>query len=113
MARNVLSWNAALDIGLDPRKYTYVAGEIPLGEFEAVLDFKIWAKKILAIGCYFTHAVTEQKFQLTVYCKAGVGLYRVEECSIDFTECPIGRLYRVKVIADQKKKIVFKGAEII
>ena len=112
MARNVLSWDVALRNGFKPHLYTYAFDAIPLGECEAMLDFKIWAKKIMAVGCYFTHAATEQKFQLTVYC-SGTGLYRIKDCPIDFTECPVGRLYKVKVIADQKKKIVFKGAELV
>ena len=112
MARNVLSWNVALRNGFQPRLYPYTFGAVPLGEYDAILDFKVWAKKIMAIGCYFTQASTDKKFQLTVYC-SGTGIYRIKDCPIDFTECPIGRLYRVRVVTDQKKKIIFQGAEMI
>jgi hypothetical protein len=94
------------------RFYPYAFGEVPLGEYEAVLDFKVWAKKIMAIGCYFTQAITDKKFQLTVYC-SGTGIYRIKDCPIDFTECPIGRLYRITVDADQKKKIRFVNAALL
>jgi hypothetical protein len=112
MARNVLSWSVAVKSGFEMRLYPYAFEEVPLGEYEAVLDFKVWAKKIMAIGCYFTHALSGKRFQLTVYCK-GTGLYKIEGSTIDFTECPIKRKYRLKVDADQKKRIVFKSALLI
>lgn len=49
MECNVLSWNVALEKGYEPRLYPYATEYVPLGEYEAVLDFKIWAKKAMAI----------------------------------------------------------------
>jgi hypothetical protein len=54
MECNVLSWNVALEKGYEPRIYPYATEDVPLGEYEAVLNFKIWAKKAMAISCYFT-----------------------------------------------------------
>lgn len=45
MGSNVLSWNQALEQGYEPRLYPYLAN-IPLDEYDAKLDFKVWAKKI-------------------------------------------------------------------
>ena len=111
MHGNVLSWNVALTQGFEPRLYSYI--DIPLGEYAAILDFKIWAKKIMGINCYFTHSVTGQKFQLTVYCRHRSGTYEIDGCRIDFANCPTEKLYRLGVIADQKKRILFKSAMLL
>lgn len=52
MESNVLSWNVALDKGYEPQLYPYTANHIPVGEYTARLDFKIWAKKAMAVCCY-------------------------------------------------------------
>src|SRR5690242_20643718 len=113
MDRNVVSWNVAISKGFEPRLYPYTFEEVPLGEYGAVLDLKIWAKKVMAINCYFTQADTGKKFQLTVYCKHNSGVYKLEGCDIDFANCPIAKTYRIKVFADQKKKIVFSNAMLM
>jgi hypothetical protein len=43
--RNVLSWHQALEKGFNPSDYPFQMESVPLGEFPATLDFKIWAKK--------------------------------------------------------------------
>ena len=111
MAANVLSWSVAIDKGFKSGLYPY--DDVPLGEFEAILDCKIWAKKIMGICCYFTHAATLKKFQLTVYCKHDSGAYKIEGCDLDFTQCPTGRVYMIFVIANERKKIVFVHARLI
>lgn len=111
MKGNVLSWGVALRKGFQPGMYSY--SEVPLGAYEATLDFKIWAKKIMGINCYFTQSNTGKKFQLTVYCKFKKGLYRIEGCEIDFVVCPVERVYNIKVFADQKKKTIFAAASLI
>ena|SRR5579885_744459 len=110
MERSVMSWNVAINKGFEPRLYPYTFEDVPLGEYDAVLDAKIWAKKVMGINCYFTQTNTGRKFQLTVYCKHNSGIYKLEGSSIDFAHCPIGKNYRIKVFADQKKKIIFAGA---
>jgi len=39
MENNVISWNIALEKGYEPRLYSYTAEHIPVGEYEAILDF--------------------------------------------------------------------------
>ncbi len=76
MESSVLSWNVALEKGYEQRLNPYATDHVPLGEYEAILDFKIWAKKVIAICCYFTQKVTGIRFQLTVYRRQKDELYR-------------------------------------
>lgn len=110
MERNVLPWSKALEMGHEPRNYPYSFDDVPTGEFEAVLDFKIWAKKVMGINCYFTQSETGKKFRLTVYCH---GYYRVWKEEMDFATCPVNRKYRIKVIANQKKNMVLASAVLL
>jgi hypothetical protein len=113
MAGNVLSWSAAIKKGYEPKLYPFSFEEIPLGEYYARLDFKIWAKKIMAICCYFSHEKTDQKFQLTVYCTQRTGVYKIDNCEIDFVQCPLNQVYEISVSADEKKKVIFKEARLL
>lgn len=106
MAGNVQSWQQAIKAGHEPMLYYYTAWAAPAGELLAVLDFKIWAKKVMAINCYFTEVQTERRFQLTVYCR--YGRYRIND--IDFTSCPVGRVYRIRAGIDTKGRLKFTGA---
>lgn len=109
MPSNVLTWSNALAKGFNPGSYSY--SDVPLGDYNARLDFKIWAKKVMAISCYFTRTDSENKIQLTVYCNEA-GIYKPGISEVNFANCEIGRTYRIKVIANQKKKIVFENATL-
>src|SRR5688572_3285024 len=109
--RNILSWGKALDSGWQPGRYQYAAEYVPEGTYEAILDFKIWAKKVMAINCYFTIKSTGQKIQLTVYCQE-TGRYMLPGGAIDFTNSPTQTVYLIEVHADQKKKIRFIRAQL-
>lgn len=108
--RNILSWQEAIRVGWQPGHYGFKADAVPVGRYEAILDFKIWAKKIMALNCYFTIKSTGKKIQLTVYCRE-TGQYRLPNCPIDFTTCPTQTIYHIEVIADQKRKIQFTHAD--
>jgi hypothetical protein len=107
MAGNVMSWKEALKKGYEPRLYPFSFGQVPIGEYNAVLDFKIWAKKIMGINCYFTQADTGIKFQLTVYC-GGIGIYRIG--NVNFANCLTGCSYKIHVLANEKKRMLFQSA---
>jgi hypothetical protein len=113
MAGNVMSWDAAIKRGYEPRLYPFSSDQIPSGDYDAVLDFKIWAKKIMGISCYFTQTKTGEKFQLTVYCTRKKGVYKIDDCEIDFVQCPIEQVYEISVCANEKKKVLFKKARLI
>lgn len=113
MANNVLSWATVLAKGYQPGLYPYEPDKVPTGEYDAVLDFKIWAKKIMGISCYFTQSETEIKFQLTVYCTQKTGRYAVGEPEIDFTQCPVNQCYHVHVSRKENGKVILKNAFLL
>jgi hypothetical protein len=98
MDRNVLSFRAALDKGYEPRLYSYDPARIPLGDMDAVLDFKTWSKRIIAVNAYFTKQDTGDKFVVTVYCHNKTGRYSLPGSTVDFGKCPVDCLYRVHVV---------------
>lgn len=112
MENNVLTWLQALRKGYEPSLYFYDVGQVPLGEYEAVLDFKIWAKKVMAVNCYFTRCDTSSKMQLTVFCQSR-GVYVLKDCPVNFATCATELCFRVKVTANEKKRIVFESAVLL
>jgi len=113
MESNVLSWHVALDHGYEPRLYPYIANDIPVGEYTAMLDFKIWAKKAMAVCCYFTQINTDKKFQLTVFRRQKDKLYMLNEGDVDFKFCDINSQYSITVLLNDNGKIVFKKASFV
>ncbi len=75
-----------------------------------MLDFKIWAKKAMAVCCYFTQKDTGIKFQLTVYRRQKDEQYMIDESDIDFKVCAFNAAYLITVILSGKQKAVFKNA---
>jgi hypothetical protein len=113
--RNVLSWHQALDKGFNPSSYPFETALVPLGEFSAQLDFKIWAKKTMGISCFFTRLESQTKFQLTVYRRRSDSQYMLEGCdsNIDFSTCPVNENYLVQVAVNGKGNISFKNASLL
>jgi hypothetical protein len=83
---------------------------VPIGVTEAILDFKMWVKKPAGVNCYFTETSPGRKFVLTVYRDYKEGLYRIKGCDLDFTVCPTGQTYLVRVKVNQKGGWVFGHA---
>jgi hypothetical protein len=110
MERNVLSFRAAMVKGYQPRLYSYDPARIPLGDMEAVLNFKTWSKRILAINAYFTKEDSGDQFVVTVYCHSTTGRYALPGSTVDFGRCPLGCLYRVQVIM---KGVAGKGRAVL
>jgi len=113
MESNVLSWNVALDRGYKPELYPYATESVPLGEYRAVLDFKIWAKKAMAVSCYFTQKDSNVRFQLAVYRRQIDKEYKLDNDNIDFKVSPIDAIYLISVALNNKQKAAFKNAAII
>jgi len=63
----VLGFYPALEAGFEPRNYSWTTEDVPVGEYEAKLDFMIWSKKQVAINCYLTGLNSGQHFRLTAY----------------------------------------------
>lgn len=113
MPGNVLSWGVALRKGFEPGLYEFTPEAVPLGMVEAVLDFKIWAKNVMGINCYFTDVATRKKFQLTVYLSNRLRLYRLGSGEIDFYDCPTERIYRIDTEVGKSGKIMFVNAILL
>lgn len=105
MERNVQSFGMAINSGYNPLDYIFDPEKILVGEYDAVLDFKIWSKRIIGINCYFTKLLTKEKIQLTVYGNKNTGMYVVPGTAIDFTSCAVGIVYHISVTKNSKGKI--------
>lgn len=110
--RNVLSWRGAIDSGHQPKDYPYVADLVPVGKYEAMLDFKIWSKKVNGIDCYFTRPSTGMRFRLTVF-RNEEGAYFLPDCPLDFSECADKTCYVITVSVNSKGNAAFKGMEAL
>ena len=97
-------------IGPEYPEYPFIATLVPTGQFEAKLDFKIWARKTMGICCYFTQQRSGRKFKLTVYRRNNDERYMLDGCEIDFTTCETGILYMVSVEINGKGNIAFRNA---
>jgi hypothetical protein len=104
MQTSVFSFRVAISKGFEPRLYTYNPAQIPLGEMDAVLDFKTWSKRIIAINCYFTKTGTGEKFVLTVYCHNKTGSYSLPGSTVDFGQCKINCIYKIDVATIERKR---------
>ncbi|CAN5165971.1 hypothetical protein BH11BAC5_BH11BAC5_44030 [soil metagenome] len=113
MERNVFSRGVALNKGYKPGLYTYDAVLIPMGEYIAVLDYKIWSKRIIAINCYFTKLDEGNKFVVTVYCNNKTGRYSPYGSSVDFAICPLNAQYLIGISKSKSDKIALVKAEEI
>ena len=113
MERKVWSFIAAIQYGFEPRSYIYDPKQIPLGEFDAVLDFKIWSKRVMAINGYFTKVTTGEKFTLTIYCDNQFGKYMIKASPIDFSDCATGQAYRILITMNSKYKPVLSKVDYI
>ena len=109
---NVISWASALHNNFAPGNYTINHNEIPHGKTTAILDCKIWAKKIMGINCYFTATCLDKKFQLTVYCDFKNGTYKVPGSAINFATCPINNEYDIEIRCGPGNKVVLTNASI-
>jgi hypothetical protein len=77
---------------------------VPLGEYIAFLDFKIWAKDATGVSCYFTKVDSDQKILLTVYRTHDTREYVLD--GVDFKECPNAN-YLITVELNSKGNIKF------
>jgi hypothetical protein len=114
MQNSVLSFRVAISKGYEPRLYTYDPAKIPMGEMDAVLDFKTWSKRIIAINCYFTKMGTGDKFVVTVYCHNKTGRYTLPGSTVDFGQCAVNCIYRVQVAmkeSNEKSRVSLVKAE--
>ena len=113
MERNVTSWGVAINAGHEPRLYPFNPEGIPAGEYTALLDFKIWAKKAMAVVCYFRLQDIQKKCSLSVFRLYENKEYMLKGGDIDFTTSPINILYKIVIDYKVKGKPVLKGAKLV
>ena len=113
MSNRVLTWKMAIESGCNPSEYSYDADDVPLGEFEATLEFKIWAKNTMGISCYFIEKHTGKKFRLTVFRQTANKAYTLDSGGISFVESPVNCTYLLKVSRNAKGRIIFEKAEVV
>jgi hypothetical protein len=111
MERNVYSFKVAIAKDYEPRLYCYEPDKIPLGVFDARLDFKIWSKRIIAINCYFTRIDTDERLVVTVCCNHETSRFQLSQSTVDFSQCPTDRIYRLQIIKNEKGKVLLEKAE--
>ena len=104
MERNVHSFRVIIKKGYSPCLYSYDEAKIPVGKFEAKLDFKTWSKRIIAINCYFTKIDSGEKFVVTVYCNYITGKYTLADSMVDFSTCPLNENYKIEIGKNSKGK---------
>jgi len=109
----VLTWRTALDNGFEPRDYAYAVEDLPIGDYEARLDCKIWQKNTMGISCYFTGLSDEKKFRLTVFLRKEDKVYALPDSTLDFRDCPLKRNYLLRVVINSEDNPVFKHAQLL
>ncbi len=98
--RRALTYNAAVDAGLNPRDYGWK--EVPEGTWAARLDFKTWSNAT-AIGhlvCYFTALSDGKRYRLSAFRPGGSSRYRYtpKDGGIDFSQRDLdGRTFLLTV----------------
>lgn len=113
MERNVSSFKTAIRKGYEPLLYTYDTSQISLGEFDAILDFKTWSKRIIAINCYFTKIATKEKFVVTVYCNNHTGRYDITGSDVNFADCAVNASYHICIQKNNKDKVFISSVQLI
>jgi len=113
MSNRVLTWKMAIEHGYNPSEYSYDGDDFPLGEFEAILEFKIWAKNTMGISCYFIEKHTGKKFRLTVFRQPATKAYTLDSGGKSFVESPVNCNYLLKVSRSNKGRIIFEKVEVV
>lgn len=65
--KTVTGFKLALEAGFQPQNYSWSSEVVPVGEYEATLDFMIWSKQLVAIDCFFTTVSDSRKIRLTAF----------------------------------------------
>ena len=92
-----MTWKMAIETGYNPSLYVFDANEIPLGEYEAILEFKLRAKNTMGISCYFVQKQTGKKFRLTVFRQPATKAYTLDSGGMSFVESPTNCMYLLQV----------------
>lgn len=104
-----LTYDQAVEMGLEPRDYAY---DPVIGEFEAVLDFKVWGKSV-NLQCFFTVPETGERFRVSAFREDGKH-YTPKDGEIDFSEEELeGGLYLLTIGKNKKGRAAWLAAELL
>ena len=103
----------AIENGYNPSEYSYDGDNVPMGEFEAILMFKIWAKNTMGISSYFIEKHTGKKFRLTVFRQPATKAYTLDSGGMSFVESPVECDYLLKVSRNNKGRVIFEKAMLV
>ncbi|CAI1053153.1 hypothetical protein [Serratia entomophila] len=107
------SYNGALDAGMEPGSYVWES--VPVGDWAARLDFKIWSNTTSSghLVCYFTSLDDGQRYRLSAFRpKNGSRRYTPKDGGIDFSVRELdGREFLLNVGTTRKGTPAWLGAE--
>lgn len=112
--RRALSYNAAVEAGLEPRSYEYK--NVPEGVWAARLDFKVWSDRTAAghLRCYFTSLADNCRYLLSAFRpkQPGSRRYSPDDDGIDFSQQGLnGQIFLLEVGRNAKGNVSWIGAE--
>ena len=104
-----MTYDQAVEAGLEPQEYDY---EAPEGEYEAVLDFKVWGKSV-NLQCFFTALDTDDMFRISAF-RGNTTRYTPKDGGIDFSEPGNeGNTYRLRVGRNSKGNVAWLAATLV
>jgi hypothetical protein len=107
----VMEFFPALEAGYEPKNYSFMKEDVPIGAYIAKMDFMLWSKTYMAINCFFSIPNSRKKISLSVYKKPGEdGLYLAGETEVRYV--PFGSMMYLVVEANQNGKPVLKEATV-
>ncbi|RFS26772.1 hypothetical protein DVR12_03020 [Chitinophaga silvatica] len=113
MSVNVITYVTAVNAGKEPKAYAFDVHQIPTGEVISRLDFKVWTKKSSGVTCFFCEPDTGRKFRVTVFKDKHSEEYKLYKGELDFRECPVGKLYRLRIEKNSNGNMSLKEAHLI
>ena len=108
--KTVIGFKPALEGGFQPQNYSWLPDIVPLGEYEAILDFMIWSKKLIAIDCFFTTVSDNRKIRLTAYKNQGED-YMVGGIAVSYLS--LGTRLVVSIVLNNKGNPKWKNALVV
>jgi len=112
MESNVIGWKQIISSDVDLWGYVWQTENIPVGEYEAVMDFKVWAKNVTGIHCYFRIVESDKLIKLTLF-RLKDSSYRLDNGKVDFRNCPIGAIYWIKTALNGKGNICLQECSLL
>ena len=114
-SRRALSYNAAVESGLEPGSYK--SKDVPEGVWVARLDFKVWSNQPAAgnLRCYFTSLADNCRYLLSAFRpkQPGSRRYSPKDDGIDFSQPGLdGQTFLLEVGRNGKGNVSWISAKL-